>query len=405
MSGTAQRVAVIGAGYAGTAFCLACLARNLDRRFELTLVEQSPNPGPVGAGVLLQPSGQFVLERLGLLTEELKGQLHPYQFLRARDGLNNFFLDLSVCQNGYQTYGAHRGTIYEALLSPLEKAASRGRMKLKFGSPVIAAERSPQGWQISTEDKNLGAFDLVVVADGNRSQTRERLGFRCLQRAYQIGALWCVGQSAQPAGELLQSCQGTSRIVGLLPTDRNDSVSFFFSCSAQEYQQLLQRPFEQFVWQVEEIAPEAVGLLQKCGGFENMLHTHYYHGWMPTWVRPGAVVMGDAAHPMSPHLGQGINLALLDAYSLAKSLEQLEPRHALHRYQRKRQAHVGMTSWLSLVLTPFFQSVPDLGQGWLRNLGVRLFSAWPWMRSQMQGAVWGRKASLWSLVEDFEEIC
>ena len=95
----------------------------------------------------------------------------------------------------------------------------------------------------------------------------------------------------------------------------------------------------------------------------------------------------------------------MDAYSLAKSLEQCDPAEALRRYRKCRQGQVALNSWLSLVLTPFFQSQPDLGQGHLRNLGVKLLSAWPWMRAQMQGAVWGRKADLWGLVEDFEEIC
>jgi 2-polyprenyl-6-methoxyphenol hydroxylase-like FAD-dependent oxidoreductase len=404
-NGRKKSVAIIGAGYAGTAFCLAALSKHLDDRFDLTLIEQSPNPGPVGAGVLLQPSGQFVLKKLGLFSPELQSELHPYQRLRARDGANNFFLDLSVCENGYQTYGAHRGTIYEALLSPLKEAATEGRIELKFDSIVNRSEKGRDGWQLATEHGELGCFDLVVVADGNHSENRNRLGFRCLHRTYEIGALWFVGKSKHPDGELLQSCQGTSHLVGLLPTDRQDQVSFFFSCSEADYRECLRGPFESFVEKVEQIAPEAVPLLEQSGGFEEMLHTQYLHGWMPTWVRPGAVVIGDAAHPMSPHLGQGINLALMDAYSLAKSLALSELPDALYRYQSKRRHQVAINSWLSLILTPFFQSSPDLGQGRLRNLGVRLFSAWPWMRDQMQGAVWGRKAGLWGLVDDFEEIC
>lgn len=407
MNRTPQKksVAVIGAGYSGTAFCLSALLRGLDDRYSFTLLEQSLNPGPVGAGVLLQPSGQYVLRKLGLFTSELAASLHPYQRLRARDGEGNFFLDLAVSENGFQTYGAHRGHIYQALLAPLKEAASQNRLTLRFGVEVDRVEKSSPGWRLFAGDGDLGSFDLVVVADGNRSKNRQRFGFRCLQRAYHIGALWCVGQSEKPSGELLQSCHGTSRIVGLLPTDRQGQVSFFFSCSAKEYREILSREFEQFVDQVASVAPEATPLLEQAGGFEPMLHTRYLHGWMPTWLAPGAVVTGDAAHPMSPHLGQGVNLALMDAYSLAKSLELMDLPQALQRYQKVRKNQIALYSWLSLMLTPFFQSSPDLGQGKLRNLGVRIFSAWPWMRQQMQGAVWGRKAALWRLVDDFEQMC
>lgn len=400
-----KSIAVIGAGYAGTAFCLSALARTLDQRYDITLFEQSPDPGPVGAGVLLQPSGQFVLSQLGLFTQELQQQLHPYKRFRARDGKKKFFLDMSVSENGYQTYGAHRGTLYEALLTPLKEAALEGRVELSFDTTVNSAKRGSRGWLLGADGQDLGCYDLVVVADGNRSHNRTRLGFRCLTRAYHIGALWFVGQSNEPNGELLQSCLGTSHLVGLLPTDREGRVSFFFSCSAEDYHGYLGGPFESFVEKVETIAPEAIPLLEQSGSFDEMLHTKYLHGWMPTWVKPGAVVIGDAAHPMSPHLGQGINLALMDAYSLAKSLDVLELPEALYRYQGKRKGQVALNSWLSLVLTPFFQSVPDLGQGHLRNLGVRLFSAWPWMHKQMQGSIWGRKAGLWGLVDNFEDIC
>lgn len=404
MSKSRPKVAVIGAGYAGTAWCLAALRRGLEQRFDISLIEQSPDPGPVGAGVLLQPSGQYVLRQLGVFTPELESQLHPYRRLRARDGLNNVFLNLEVASSGYQTYGAHRGTVYEALLNPVKQAGLEGRLRLVFGHAVESAQSTGEGWSLFADGLDLGTYQLVIIADGNRSLSRERFGLRCLHRAYEIGALWYVGKSPEPSGELLQSCQGTSRILGLLPTDRSQSVSFFYSCSSDEYSRLVSAPFGAFVEQAASLAPESRTLLEQAGSFEEMLHTRYLHGWMPTWIGPGLAVVGDAAHPMSPHLGQGVNLALMDAYSLSKSLDELSVPEALKRYQRKRQGQVAINSWLSLMLTPFFQSQPDLGQGKLRNLGVRLFSAWPWMRKQMQGAVWGRKAELFDLVDDFEDI-
>ena len=345
------------------------------------------------------------MRQLGLFTPELQNQLHPYKKLKARDGLNNFFMDLSVSEDGWQTYGAHRGLLYEALLDSIRKSALEERLQLRLGTDIDQVQRVGQRWQLRSGTQDLGEFDLVVIADGSRSRNRQRFGLRCLHFSYDIGAMWFMGRSAQPSGELLQSCQGTSRLIGLLPTDRQEHVSFFYACSAQEYHTLLGQPFEAFIQRVEPIAPEAVSLLQQAKSFESFLHTKYRHGWMPSWIGPGVVVIGDAAHPMSPHLGQGINLALMDAYTLAKSLDHCEIGAALIRHQSKRRPQIALNSWLSLILTPFFQSRPDWGQGHLRNLGVRLFSAWPWMHDQMQGAVWGRKAALWNLLDDFETIC
>lgn len=73
-----RKIAVIGAGYAGSSFCLAALSRNLDERFEIILFEQSKTSGPVGAFALLQPSGECVLKKLGLFDETLRSELHLY---------------------------------------------------------------------------------------------------------------------------------------------------------------------------------------------------------------------------------------------------------------------------------------------------------------------------------------
>ncbi|MBD4671506.1 FAD-dependent monooxygenase, partial [Xanthomonas citri pv. citri] len=79
------------------------------------------------------------------------------------------------------------------------------------------------------------------------------------------------------------------------------------------------------------------------------------------WHRGRFVLAGDAAHAMSPQLGQGVNMALLDALAMRDALRVgADLDAALQHYQRERQAHVAIYHRWSRWLTPLFQSERDL---------------------------------------------
>ena len=110
---------------------------------------------------------------------------------------------------------------------------------------------------------------------------------------------------------------------------------------------------------------------------DQLTWARYHDVVMPAYHAGNCVVVGDAAHATSPQLGQGTNLALLDALALASALrEERDVPSALARYTRDRKGHLRYYGQASRWLTPLFQSDLRL-LPWLRDVFMGYASAWP----------------------------
>ena len=104
--------------------------------------------------------------------------------------------------------------------------------------------------------------------------------------------------------------------------------------------------------------------------------------------------LGDAAHAMSPQLGQGCNLALLDALTLAECVAEHDtPKAALMAYSARRRPQLVTYSRLTRWLTPFFQSDYRL-LGWLRDRLMGPACAFAPVRKEMLRTMLGIKTGL-----------
>lgn len=378
-------VGVVGAGTAGTAAALL-LARAGHR---VTIYERVAAPGPVGAGIVLQPTGQAVLQRLGLLGPVLaRGARIDRLHCVTGTGRTVVDLDYTPAGPGRFGLGLHRGVLFQTLF---EAARTEPGITLRCGVDVRAPVPTVDGVALRTDDgERHGPHDLVVVADGARSQVREHAGLRFRERPYAWGALWHVAPDPDEvyAGELYQVVRGTGSMLGLLPTGRGpepDSppqVSLYWSLRADRLAAFGQG-FAAWKAQVLRDDPRAAFLLDRLHDPESLLFAQYRHVDMPRWHGERIVLLGDAAHAMSPQLGQGCNLALVDAAVLADVIAAApSPTAALPHYTRTRRAHLRYYLWATRALTPFFQS--DHGWlGWLRDLGMPIAGKLPWFRRQM----------------------
>ncbi|MGB0907459.1 MAG: FAD-dependent oxidoreductase, partial [Maricaulaceae bacterium] len=111
-------------------------------------------------------------------------------------------------------------------------------------------------------------------------------------------------------------------------------------------------------WKAEATAlwPEFAAFLSGITDHEQMSMARYSHGTLRRPYSARLVHIGDAAHRASPQLGQGANMALLDAYALSVALGKCAPETALRAYHHSRRVHTGIYQAMSWAFTPMYQS-------------------------------------------------
>ena len=143
-------------------------------------------PGPVGAGLLLQPTGMAVLERLGVL-EEVRAGAARIERVVGTTVEGRRFMDLAYAGLGRaHGLGVHRGALFTALRGAAERAGARVLRGRRGG----AAPADPS--LVDAGGATYGPYDLIVGADGARSTMRRFLPFRARIHEHRWGALWGV---------------------------------------------------------------------------------------------------------------------------------------------------------------------------------------------------------------------
>jgi len=401
------QVGIIGAGTAGLATA-AILAR---QGHAVTLLEKAPALAPVGAGLLVQPSGMAVFHHLGVLdhAQALGAPIDVLQgWLRSRAVSGGGIHDDLLINSRYTEaapdrvgLGMHRAALCDVLMA----AVSQHQAEVIYGSEVDTVvdhgDQVQVDMRVHAQPRTL-SFDLVLIANGARSTLRPQ-GWTRLDQAYPWGAVWAIVSEVTDLDYrvLHQFYHGTSRMMGLLPTgyasgqlDAPRLTSIFWSLPADRLEPWLASSDHAFTaWQKEvmQLWPRAGRWVLESGVRpEQFLAARYRDVVMSRFGQGRVGVIGDAAHAMSPQLGQGANMALLDAWAIGRASRERDMVAFWQRYHQLRLPSIRFYQLMSRLLTPFYQSdISGLAQ--MRNLSFRWMAYLPWLRRQMAATISGVK--------------
>lgn len=388
-----MRIGIIGCGIAGQAAAIA-LARD---GHTLTVVERFEEAKPLGAGLLLQPSGLQALDRLGLLEDALQWGT-PVARLFGKTVGGRVVMDLRYADIGKNVHGVgiHRAALFDVLHRHL--AATGAQLRLGFDVCGIDDLQSPT--LLARDGRAEGPFDLVLDCAGAHDSLRETLGAHVHAPLYPWGALWaaCRDRSGDFAGELRQVYDRASLMIGILPIGRapgsaagENSVSFFWSLRLADFAAQRDAGLGALKSRVLAAWPEAAPILDEIGTFDALSLATYRDVRMRPVVRARVLAIGDAAHGTSPQLGQGANLALIDAVVLAHALRhESNIDAALSRYVKQRRAHLRFYQTASAALTPAFQSDSRM-IAWARDLFLGPLGRLPGLKQIMRTTLAGTR--------------
>lgn len=356
-------IAIAGAGPAGLAAALY-LHRAGHR---VTIFERFEKPAPVGSGLILQPTGLTVLDDLGLLADivALGSRIDRLHGVDARSGRTVLDVRYRALPGGRFGVAVHRA----ALFSVLYHAVLREGITIETGVDIDSLDTGEAAVLSDGNGRRIGSFDLVIDASGTRSRLRRYSDVPVEPTPLAYGAFWAsLGWRGEGFDEraLLQRYDRARVMIGVLPIGRAEPggekmAAFFWSLRPDDAEPVRNAGIEAWKARVVDYWPECAAYVDQIDSFDRLSLARYGHHTLPVPAGRRLAVIGDAAHSTSPQLGQGANMALLDAAALAHSLKQNAcVEDALAAYGRARRWHIRSFQTLSRMFTPFYQS-----DGWL----------------------------------------
>jgi len=366
-------IAIIGYGIAGMA-AAACMRR---LGHSVTHFERGMAPRPGGGGLLLWPGSLRALASLGADMEAIGA---PVRRVVHRDGAGRHLMTLDLVgdrdhgPDGPSVVAPPLGVPRSALFDAISRAEGCAAMLQPLGT--VRTVDAHHGTLIDDEGRQIGPFDLVIGADGANSSLRRRLDLGIIRhRRYRSAAVVCTVE--MPLDDRRDAMElhfaGTAHLAAWPVGRAVPSGPRLLNISVNAPVDHLAAMLDPGNWRRHVIAldPRLAPASEQLADRGRLLAYSYNDVQLQRYHCGRFVLIGDAAHAMSPQLGQGVAFALEDAIALGDCLlHDRSVQHALEAFDARRRPRIAAYQRLSRWVTPAFQG-ESRTLAWLRDVALR----------------------------------
>lgn len=331
-------VAIVGGGYGGAAAALALTQLGIT---DVKVYEQAPGMTEVGAGIGLRPETvQFFRDNNGFdaiaavsspsdqfrILDPMGGEI----FTEAWPGINDF-------PQPNKTRMIHRADFIDALRGILPEGV------LVLNHKLTDVVDNGDSATLTFENGNTVTADVVIGADGIRSIFRTKLfggGQPVFARthAYRVVIDADKAEGMLTDGDLRLFMDDKGTMIYFLPLLHRNQVSFDITVLSDDDAWAPEITIDYLVDKLEGFDPRLIEITRNLDITKVVSRSGYDIDSVDNWHTDSIAIMGDAAHAMLWHQGQGANTAVMDAGGLAEAFREAgSVKEALALYQAKRK--------------------------------------------------------------------
>ncbi|UZE14923.1 FAD-dependent monooxygenase [Pseudomonas sp. B21-053] len=337
-----QKIAIVGAGLGGAA--AATLLQQAG--FQVDIYEQAPEFSRLGAGIHMGPNIMKIFRRMGIEQQlDLMGS-HPDHWF-SRDGLSGDYLSrIPLGDFARKEYGAsyvtvHRGDLHALQMSTIKPGT------VHFNKRLETLEETDTQVRLTFADGEVTYADIVIGADGINSKIREEL----LGAEKPLYSGWVAHRALIRGDQLAKHDLKFEDCIKWWTEDRHMMV-YYTTGKRDEYYYVTGVPHPEWDFQGAFVDSSREEMFEAFQGYHPTVQaliesTESVTKWplrnrnpLPLWSRGRLVLLGDACHPMKPHMAQGAGMAIEDAAMLTRCLQETglgDYRTAFELYEANRK--------------------------------------------------------------------
>ena len=337
-----QKIAIVGAGLGGAA--AATLLQKAG--FQVDIYEQAPAFSRIGAGIHMGPNIMKIFRRMGIEQKLSDMGSHP-DFWFSRDGASGDYLSrIPLGEFARKEYGAayitvHRGDLHALQMSTIAPGTTH------FNKCLTRLEETDNLVRLHFSDGTSTEADIVIGADGINSKIREEL----LGAEKPLYSGWVAHRALIRSETLAKYNLNFENCVKWWSEDRHMMV-YHTTAKRDEYYYVTGVPHAAWDFQGSFVDSSREEMREAFAGYNPTVQaliesSESVSKWpllnrnpLPLWSRGRLVLLGDACHPMKPHMAQGAGMAIEDAAMLTRCLQETglsDYRTAFELYEANRK--------------------------------------------------------------------